>query len=231
MVNDDREQCLVVTRQRSEEDFQAWLKSADFAAGHSQHRERGPVGKRQRDLVVRPARGEGPCLTRRPRSGPRPAQPPSPAAWDWDSISLVALKTSSGFGILIFGTRPNSTKLIDSLGGGRKAGSAHGACDDDVHSPHLFLRVDPHVDARRRDVDVDAEDLARRRQGAAVVRRRHPFDVLFADRFCAQHPFEDLQAFLRAGLGWVRGRDRLPLPNSRPPSTSCLPWWSRAAWS
>jgi heme-degrading monooxygenase HmoA len=42
--NDEREQCLVVTRWRSEEDFQAWLKSADFAAGHSQHRERGPVG-------------------------------------------------------------------------------------------------------------------------------------------------------------------------------------------
>ncbi len=33
--NDDRDQCLVVTRWRSEEDFQAWLKSADFAAGHS----------------------------------------------------------------------------------------------------------------------------------------------------------------------------------------------------
>ncbi|HEY5331909.1 MAG TPA: antibiotic biosynthesis monooxygenase [Solirubrobacterales bacterium] len=42
--NDDRDQCLVITRWRSEEDFQAWLKSADFAAGHSQHRERGPVG-------------------------------------------------------------------------------------------------------------------------------------------------------------------------------------------
>ena len=42
--NDDRDQCLVLTRWRSEEDFQAWLKSADFATGHSQHRERGPVG-------------------------------------------------------------------------------------------------------------------------------------------------------------------------------------------
>jgi heme oxygenase (mycobilin-producing) len=42
--NDDRNTCLVVTRWRSEDDFQAWLKSADFAAGHSQHRERGPVG-------------------------------------------------------------------------------------------------------------------------------------------------------------------------------------------
>lgn len=42
--NDDRDRCLVVTRWRSEEDFLAWLKSADFAAGHAQHRERGPVG-------------------------------------------------------------------------------------------------------------------------------------------------------------------------------------------
>ncbi|HET9123321.1 MAG TPA: antibiotic biosynthesis monooxygenase [Solirubrobacteraceae bacterium] len=42
--NDDREVCLVLTRWRSEADFQAWLGSADFAAGHSQHRERGPVG-------------------------------------------------------------------------------------------------------------------------------------------------------------------------------------------
>ena len=42
--NDDRDRCLVITRWRSEEDFQAWVKSADFAAGHGQHRERGPVG-------------------------------------------------------------------------------------------------------------------------------------------------------------------------------------------
>ena len=42
--NDDREVCLVVTRWRSEEDFQAWVASPDFAAGHAQHRERGPVG-------------------------------------------------------------------------------------------------------------------------------------------------------------------------------------------
>ncbi|WP_205698763.1 antibiotic biosynthesis monooxygenase [Conexibacter sp. SYSU D00693] len=42
--NDDREVCLVVTRWRSEEDFQAWLRSADFQAGHAQHREGGPVG-------------------------------------------------------------------------------------------------------------------------------------------------------------------------------------------
>jgi heme oxygenase (mycobilin-producing) len=42
--NDDREVCLVLTRWRSEDDFQAWVSGADFAAGHAQHRERGPVG-------------------------------------------------------------------------------------------------------------------------------------------------------------------------------------------
>ena len=34
----------MITRWRSEEDFQAWVESADFAVGHSQHRDRGPVG-------------------------------------------------------------------------------------------------------------------------------------------------------------------------------------------
>ncbi|MCL2419322.1 MAG: antibiotic biosynthesis monooxygenase [Conexibacteraceae bacterium] len=42
--NDGRDQCLVLTRWRSEEDFQAWMQSADFSAGHSQHRSSGPVG-------------------------------------------------------------------------------------------------------------------------------------------------------------------------------------------
>ena len=42
--NDDREVCLVLTRWRSEEDFQAWMASADFSAGHAQHRTDGPVG-------------------------------------------------------------------------------------------------------------------------------------------------------------------------------------------
>ena len=42
--NDDREVCLVLTRWRSEEDFQAWVAGPDFAAGHSQHREQGPIG-------------------------------------------------------------------------------------------------------------------------------------------------------------------------------------------
>jgi heme-degrading monooxygenase HmoA len=36
--------CLVVTEWRSEEDFRAWVESADFAAGHAQHRTAGPVG-------------------------------------------------------------------------------------------------------------------------------------------------------------------------------------------
>lgn len=42
--NDDRDVCLVLTRWRSEEDFQAWVSSRDFAAGHRQHREGGSVG-------------------------------------------------------------------------------------------------------------------------------------------------------------------------------------------
>jgi heme oxygenase (mycobilin-producing) len=42
--NDDRDVRLVVTRWRSEDDFRAWVASSDFAAGHSQHREKGPVG-------------------------------------------------------------------------------------------------------------------------------------------------------------------------------------------
>jgi heme-degrading monooxygenase HmoA len=42
--NDDRDVCLVITRWRSEEDFQAWMNSRDFTAGHSQHREGGPIG-------------------------------------------------------------------------------------------------------------------------------------------------------------------------------------------
>jgi heme-degrading monooxygenase HmoA len=42
--NDERETCLVLTRWRSEEDFQAWASSSDFVAGHAQHRQGGPVG-------------------------------------------------------------------------------------------------------------------------------------------------------------------------------------------
>jgi heme oxygenase (mycobilin-producing) len=42
--NDDREVCLVITRWRSEEDFQSWVSSPDFAAGHTQHRQSGTVG-------------------------------------------------------------------------------------------------------------------------------------------------------------------------------------------
>ncbi len=42
--NDDRDVCLVLTRWLSEAHFQAWVASADFAAGHAQHRASGPVG-------------------------------------------------------------------------------------------------------------------------------------------------------------------------------------------
>ena len=42
--NDDRDVCLVYTRWRTEEDFQAWMRGPDFAAGHAQHRTSGPVG-------------------------------------------------------------------------------------------------------------------------------------------------------------------------------------------
>jgi heme-degrading monooxygenase HmoA len=43
--NDDRELCLVITQWRDEESFRAWVSSPDFAAGHAQHREGGPVGR------------------------------------------------------------------------------------------------------------------------------------------------------------------------------------------
>ena len=42
--NDERDVCLVITRWRSEQDFRAWVSSQDFAAGHAQHREQGPIG-------------------------------------------------------------------------------------------------------------------------------------------------------------------------------------------
>jgi heme oxygenase (mycobilin-producing) len=42
--NDEREVCLVLTRWRSEEDFQAWIASSEVSAGHSQHHEKGAVG-------------------------------------------------------------------------------------------------------------------------------------------------------------------------------------------
>jgi heme oxygenase (mycobilin-producing) len=42
--NDDREVCLVVTRWRSEEDFQAWRTGPEFKAAHAQHHEGGPIG-------------------------------------------------------------------------------------------------------------------------------------------------------------------------------------------
>ena len=41
--NDDRDVCLVYTRWRSEEDFQAWMSSPAFQHGHRQHTGDGPV--------------------------------------------------------------------------------------------------------------------------------------------------------------------------------------------
>jgi heme-degrading monooxygenase HmoA len=40
---DDRNQFLVYTRWRSEEDFQAWASSAAFGQGHKAHNTEGPV--------------------------------------------------------------------------------------------------------------------------------------------------------------------------------------------
>jgi len=52
-----------LTRWRTEEDFQAWVASADFAAGHAQNRERGPVGTASEiwsfDVLERQASGAG----------------------------------------------------------------------------------------------------------------------------------------------------------------------------
>jgi heme oxygenase (mycobilin-producing) len=41
---DGSERYVVYTRWDSKDSFDAWVKSPDFAAGHSQHREGGPVG-------------------------------------------------------------------------------------------------------------------------------------------------------------------------------------------
>ena len=40
---DEREEFLVYTRWRSEEDFDAWTKGAAFATGHRAHNTEGPV--------------------------------------------------------------------------------------------------------------------------------------------------------------------------------------------
>jgi heme-degrading monooxygenase HmoA len=40
---DEREEFLVYTRWRSEEDFDAWANSAAFSAGHRAHAAEGPV--------------------------------------------------------------------------------------------------------------------------------------------------------------------------------------------
>ena len=63
--NDDREVCLVLTRWRSEEDFQAWVTGADFKAGHAQHRRTAPSGRAARS-------GPSTCSSLR---GPRESRP------------------------------------------------------------------------------------------------------------------------------------------------------------
>lgn len=41
---DGSERYIVYTRWVSRDAFEMWVRSPDFAAGHSQHREGGPVG-------------------------------------------------------------------------------------------------------------------------------------------------------------------------------------------
>lgn len=41
---DSSDRYVVYTRWDSKESFEAWVSSPDFQAGHSQHREGGPVG-------------------------------------------------------------------------------------------------------------------------------------------------------------------------------------------
>ena len=57
---DERDTFLVYTRWTTQEDFDAWLNSQAFQHGHKQHSTQGPVGHRERAVVVRPrARGAG----------------------------------------------------------------------------------------------------------------------------------------------------------------------------
>jgi heme oxygenase (mycobilin-producing) len=43
---DDQTKYVVYTRWASKEAFEAWVASADFAAGHRQHSTQGPVAQR-----------------------------------------------------------------------------------------------------------------------------------------------------------------------------------------
>ena len=51
--NDDRNQFLVYTRWRSEEDFQAWVNSPAFAHGHKAHNARRPGEHARRAVELR----------------------------------------------------------------------------------------------------------------------------------------------------------------------------------
>lgn len=41
---DGKDRYIVYTRWDSKESFEAWVKSPDFAAGHRQHSDSGPIG-------------------------------------------------------------------------------------------------------------------------------------------------------------------------------------------
>jgi heme-degrading monooxygenase HmoA len=62
--NDDRERCLVVTQWRSE-DFHTWVQSADFTAGHAQHRTEGPERTKSSRRARKRACSPSHCLVRR----------------------------------------------------------------------------------------------------------------------------------------------------------------------
>jgi heme-degrading monooxygenase HmoA len=50
---DDKTKYIVYTRWSSKDDFDAWLSSQDFAAGHAQHQDRGPVSTRSETWAFR----------------------------------------------------------------------------------------------------------------------------------------------------------------------------------
>jgi heme oxygenase (mycobilin-producing) len=51
--DDDRGVFFVLTRWRSDADFAAWTKSADFAARHARHQAGGPIGTASEILSFR----------------------------------------------------------------------------------------------------------------------------------------------------------------------------------
>jgi heme oxygenase (mycobilin-producing) len=55
---DGKDRYVVYTRWDSKESFEAWVASPDFAAGHSQHREGGPIGTASEMLLFELIEGE-----------------------------------------------------------------------------------------------------------------------------------------------------------------------------